>query len=105
MVNQERVSMFQIPDILASWLMFESQYLCRLGTSPGFELAIYTLCFVAGTEKNLIHLTSSTGTYNIEIRAYHIKSKYGDKVGSAFPVVSGHLNHMSPAQCTCRPLP
>lgn len=45
--------------------------LCRLGTSPEFELALYTLCFVAGGEKSVIELSNSTGVYEVEIRYEH----------------------------------
>ena len=55
-----------------------------IGTSPEFELALYSLCFLAGQEENIIQV----GDYEVKIKAYRIKSKYGDKVGSAFPEVS-----------------
>ena len=54
-----------------------------IGTSPEFELALYTLCFLAGQEENIVQL----GDYEVKIKVYRIKSKYGDKVGSAFPEV------------------
>lgn len=52
-----------------------------IGTSPEFELALYTLCFVAGAEENIVTIAG----YEVKIRTYHIHSKYGDKVGSSFP--------------------
>ena len=55
-----------------------------IGTSPEFEMALYTLCFLAGQEENVMQL----GDYEVKIKVYRIKSKYGDKVGSAFPEVS-----------------
>ena len=55
-----------------------------IGTSPEFEMALYTLCFLAGQEENIMQL----GDYELTIKVYRIRSKYGDKVGSAFPEVS-----------------
>ena len=55
-----------------------------IGTSPEFELALYSLCFLAGQEDNVVQ----AGDYEVKIKVYRIKSKYGDKVGSAFPEVS-----------------
>lgn len=55
-----------------------------IGTSPEFEVALYTLCFLAGQEENVVSL----GDYQVKIKVYRIRSKYGDKVGSAFPEVS-----------------
>lgn len=55
-----------------------------IGTSPEFELALYTLCFLAGQEENIVQV----GDYEVKIKVYRIKSKYGDKVGSAYPEVS-----------------
>ena len=61
-----------------------------IGTSPEFELALYTLCFLAGQEENVVQV----GDYEVKIKVYRIKSKYGDKVGSAYPEV----NHPT---CSC----
>ena len=47
-----------------------------VGTSPEFELALYSLCFFAGEEENRI----SCGGYDLTIKCYRINSKYGDKV-------------------------
>ena len=54
-----------------------------LGTSPEFEMALYTLCFCAGQEENIVFV----GDYEVKIKAYRIRSKYGDKVGSTYPEV------------------
>lgn len=51
-----------------------------IGVSPEFEMALYTLCFLAGSEQNNI----SIGNYDLTIRCYRIHSSYGDKIGSAF---------------------
>ena len=96
----------QVKDVSSIWL----------GTSPEVELALYTVCFVAGGERSVIELRHATGLYEVEIRhanllvaslcpagectltlphicdrCYHIRSKYGDKVGSAFPVLLSKL--------------
>lgn len=55
-----------------------------IGSSPEFEMALYTVCFLAGQEENIMQL----GDYEVKIKVYRIRSKYGDKVGSAFPEVS-----------------
>ena len=39
-----------------------------IGTSPEFEMAIYTLFFIAGQERNVVELTAPTGLYEVEIR-------------------------------------
>ena len=57
-----------------------------IGTSPEFELALYTVCFLAGQEDNVIQV----GDYEVRVKAYRIKSKYGDKVGSCYPEVRPH---------------
>ena len=53
-----------------------------VGTSPEAELALYTLLFCAGGEETCVRLL---GQYDVRVRCYRIRSKYGDKVGSAFP--------------------
>ena len=64
-----------------------------IGTSPEFELALYTLCFLAGQEENMVQV----GDYEVKIKVYRIKSKYGDKVGSAYPEVNAANSH----DCKC----
>lgn len=54
-----------------------------IGTSPEFEMAIYTLCFHAGKEENRIDLLE----YDLNIKCFRIHSKYGDKVAGCFPEV------------------
>jgi Endoribonuclease XendoU len=53
-----------------------------VGTSPEFELALYSLCFWAGEEVNRV----SCGEYDLDIKCYRINSEHGDKVSSCFPV-------------------
>lgn len=52
-----------------------------IGTSPEFEFALYTLYFLCGGEHNIVNIDG----YEIDIRCYRIKSKYGDKISSCFP--------------------
>lgn len=61
----------EVKDVSTMWV----------GTSPEFELALYSLCFFAGQERNRI----TCGDYDVVIKCYRIHSKYGDKVSSCFP--------------------
>ena len=76
-----------------------------IGTSPEFELALYTLCFLTGQEDNIV----AVGDYEVKIKVYRIKSKYGDKVGSAYPEVNHLLASVAALQtymtadALCRP--
>lgn len=49
-----------------------------VGVSPEFEIALYTLCFFAGTEDNHIQI----GPYTVNIKCY----RFGDRIGSVFPI-------------------
>lgn len=49
-----------------------------VGVSPEFEIALYTLCFFAGTEDNHIQI----GPYPVNIKCY----RFGDRIGSVFPI-------------------
>ena len=71
-----------------------------IGTSPEFELALYTLCFLTGQEDNIV----AVGDYEVKIKVYRIKSKYGDKVGSAYPEVNHLLQTYMTADALCRAL-
>eukprot|EP00891_Asterochloris_glomerata_P001007 jgi/Astpho2/1007/e_gw1.00016.204.1_t len=61
-----------------------------IGTSPEFELALYSLCFLAGQEDNVVEV----GNYEVRIKAYRIRSRYGDKVGSCFPEVGPDMSSL-----------
>eukprot|EP00164_Ancoracysta_twista_P012919 GFYU01020437.1.p1 GENE.GFYU01020437.1~~GFYU01020437.1.p1 ORF type:complete len:279 (-),score=93.05 GFYU01020437.1:196-1032(-) len=52
-----------------------------IGVSPEFELALYTLCFLGGEEDNEVTM----GGYDVNIKCYRIRSKYGDKIGTSYP--------------------
>lgn len=52
-----------------------------IGSSPEFELALYTLVFNVGGEHNYVNIDN----YEVDIRAYAINSHQGAKVGSCFP--------------------
>eukprot|EP00959_Pyramimonas_sp_CCMP1952_P038749 811400-Pyramimonas_sp.AAC.1 len=49
-----------------------------LGVSPEFEIALYTLCFLSGSEETEVEL----GDYHVKIRAYRIGR---NMIGTAFP--------------------
>lgn len=53
-----------------------------VGTSPEFEFALYTACFLAGSERNNLELDG----YEVCVRAYRIA---GSKVGTVFPELMG----------------
>lgn len=56
-----------------------------IGTSPEFEIALYTLCFLEGKEDNLVNL----GQYEVNIKCHHWNTRDGDKIGSCYPVIDG----------------
>ncbi|GIL57337.1 hypothetical protein Vafri_12603 [Volvox africanus] len=58
-----------------------------VGTSPEFELALYTMCFLINADETKTFL--EIGPYDINIVCYRIRSKYGDKVATAYPDLLG----------------
>jgi len=56
-----------------------------LGVSPEFELSLYTALFLLGKEEGKESYELDIEDKDVRVRLYRIKSKYGDKVGSAFP--------------------
>lgn len=56
-----------------------------VGTSPELELALYTLVFLGGSEETRFAVDGM----GVCVKAFRIRSKYGDKVGSAFPMLLG----------------
>jgi len=61
-----------------------------IGVSPEFEMALYTMCFLVGTEENEVNLDTGTGdTFGIMIKCYRMA---GDKIGTTFPEVTSHFD-------------
>jgi poly(U)-specific endoribonuclease len=58
-----------------------------VGTSPEFELAAYTLCFLCGSENNPIRLDTGTDVFDLEVVCHRI---HGNRVGSCYPYVKSH---------------
>eukprot|EP01026_Neomeris_dumetosa_P034890 TRINITY_DN2793_c0_g1_i7.p1 TRINITY_DN2793_c0_g1~~TRINITY_DN2793_c0_g1_i7.p1 ORF type:complete len:286 (-),score=38.66 TRINITY_DN2793_c0_g1_i7:196-1053(-) len=54
-----------------------------IGTSPEFEIALYTLCFLAGEEENMVELDG----HRVNIKAFGIPSRHGRMVASVFPKI------------------
>lgn len=54
-----------------------------VGTSPEFELALYSMCFFGGEEVNSVRC----GEYALDIKAYRWNCHDGsDKVATVFPI-------------------
>ncbi|KAL3928527.1 MAG: hypothetical protein SGARI_005008 [Bacillariaceae sp.] len=58
-----------------------------IGTSPEFEMAVYTTCFLLGEEDNHITLDTGSDVFDLNIRCYKIAH---DKIGTAFPEATAH---------------
>ncbi|GFR44250.1 hypothetical protein Agub_g5452 [Astrephomene gubernaculifera] len=58
-----------------------------VGTSPEFELALYTLIFLCNPQQDKTFL--ELGPYDMNVVCYRIRSKYGDKVATAYPELLG----------------
>jgi poly(U)-specific endoribonuclease len=58
-----------------------------VATSPEFEFALYTLCFLAGEEENFINLNTGSDTFGITVKCYRMD---GSKIGTSFPEVTEH---------------
>ena len=57
----------------------------QIGVSPEFEMALYTLCFFCGEEKNIVQL----GPYAVEVTCYrwpaHPRSGQRAYIATSFP--------------------
>ena len=62
---------------------------CFIGVSPEFEIALYTICFLVGEERNKVSLNTGTDTFDMEIRCYRMAR---DKIGTSFPEVNQHFD-------------
>lgn len=52
-----------------------------IGTSPEFEIALYTMCFLAGEEKTIV----KCGPYRMELTCYKYTSRGHKYIGTSFP--------------------
>ena len=58
-----------------------------LGTSPEFEMALYTLCFLMGNEENKLDLDTGEEVFVLNIKCF---SMAHDKIGTSFPLLLDH---------------
>ena len=52
-----------------------------IGTSPEFEIALYTICFLVGEEKSIV----KCGPYRMELTCYKFTSQGKNYIGTSFP--------------------
>lgn len=60
---------------------------CFIGVSPEFEMALYTMCFLVGSQENMVELDTGTDIFEVMIKCY---SMARGKIGTTFPEVSSH---------------
>eukprot|EP00923_Selenidium_pygospionis_P036915 GHVN01064673.1.p1 GENE.GHVN01064673.1~~GHVN01064673.1.p1 ORF type:complete len:384 (-),score=60.31 GHVN01064673.1:334-1485(-) len=58
-----------------------------VGTSPEFEFAVYTLCFLCGKESNIVELNTGTDIFGLDIKCYKMAT---NKIGTCYPVALEH---------------
>jgi len=52
-----------------------------IGTSPEFEIMLYSMCFLAGHEKNTVQV----GPYRVEVVVYPFRAHGATYIGTAYP--------------------
>jgi len=60
-----------------------------IGTSPEFEMALYTTCFLLGHEHNDVTLNTGTDIFDLTVKCYRMA---GDKLGTAYPEATSHYD-------------
>lgn len=58
-----------------------------IGTSPEFEVAVFTTCFLCGEEENSIDLHTGTDLFGLIIKCFTMSR---DKIGSSYPEATSH---------------
>uniref|UniRef100_A0A7S1Y3M7 EndoU domain-containing protein n=1 Tax=Grammatophora oceanica TaxID=210454 RepID=A0A7S1Y3M7_9STRA len=58
-----------------------------IGTSPEFEFALYTTCFLVGQEQNRVTLDTGDDVFDLNIKCFTMAR---DKIGTSFPEAVGH---------------
>lgn len=58
-----------------------------IGVSPGFEMDVYTTCFLVGQEENPVELDTGTDLFGLNIKCYTMGR---DKIGSSYPEATSH---------------
>eukprot|EP00587_Corethron_hystrix_P005135 CAMPEP_0113329430 /NCGR_PEP_ID=MMETSP0010_2-20120614/20903_1 /TAXON_ID=216773 ORGANISM="Corethron hystrix, Strain 308" /NCGR_SAMPLE_ID=MMETSP0010_2 /ASSEMBLY_ACC=CAM_ASM_000155 /LENGTH=480 /DNA_ID=CAMNT_0000191533 /DNA_START=94 /DNA_END=1536 /DNA_ORIENTATION=- /assembly_acc=CAM_ASM_000155 len=58
-----------------------------IGTSPEFEMALYTMCFLVGKEDTNVDLVTGTDEFILNIKCYRMR---GNLLGTSFPECLEH---------------
>lgn len=64
-----------------------------IGVSPGFEMALYTMCFLAGEE----HQTLQVGPYGVDLTCFKMHRKGKDYIGTSFPAAAENFTPVQAA--------